>query len=160
MAAPAPVAYETGHCERLAGATRPAGKGRSGRERHLAEALMYHRIDGWIAHLGDLARAATRPEKGMVRLYSIDEVRRLSAMMDASENHPLRVIVEREEGTLRFGRALRQLGRYKAAILRDVLEPLETAQTPEELIRALHHALQECELAKAKNRFIVIPDNA
>jgi hypothetical protein len=120
---------------------------------------MYHRIDRWMAHLRDRAYAATHPNNEPVRLYSVDEVRRLSAMMDASTNHPLRKILERQEGTLRFGHALRQLGRYKAALLRDVIELLETAQTPEQLIRALHRAMQECELAKAKYPFIIIPDN-
>jgi hypothetical protein len=79
-------------------------------------------------------------------------------MMDASMNHPLRTIVERQEGTLRFGRALRQLGSFNRAILRDVVVLLEAAQTPEQMNLALHLALQECELAKAKFRFISIPD--
>ncbi len=80
-------------------------------------------------------------------------------MMDASTNHPLRTIVERQEGTLRFGRALRQLGRFNRAILRDVVVLLEAAQTPEQVNLALHLALQECELAKAEFPFISIPDD-
>jgi len=126
---------------------------------HLTDVLLYHRIDDWIAYLRDRMYAAIHPDGGNIRLYSIDEVRRLSAMMDASTNHPLRTIVERQEGTLRFGHALRQLGRYNAAILRDVLEPLEAAQTPEQLNLALHLAVQECELAKANYDFIRIPDD-
>jgi len=126
---------------------------------HLTDVLLSHRIDDWLAHLRDRMYAAIRPDGGNIRLYSIDEVRRLSAMMDASTNHPLRTIVERQEGTLRFGHALRQLGRYNAAILRDVIEPLEAAQTPEQLNLALHLALQECQLAKAKYPFISRPDD-
>lgn len=126
---------------------------------YLTDVLLYHRIDNWIAHLRHRMYAAINSESGSIRLYDIDEVRRLSAMMDASKNHPLRTIVERQEGTLRFGHALRQLGRFNAGILRDVIERLEAAQTPEQLNLALHLALQECELAKAKYPFITIPDN-
>ncbi len=125
---------------------------------HLTDVLLYHRIDNWIAHLRHLMYAAINSESGSIRLYDIDEVRRLSAMMDASTNHPLRTIVERQEGTLRFGHALRQLGRFNRAILRDVVVLLEAAQTPEQVNLALHLALQECELAKAEFPFISIPD--
>jgi hypothetical protein len=125
---------------------------------YLTDVLLSHRIDSWITHLHHLTYAAINSERGYIRLYDIDDVRRLSAMMDASMNHPLRTIVERQEGTLRFGRALRQLGSFNRAILRDVVVLLEAAQTPEQMNLALHLALQECELAKAKFRFISIPD--
>jgi hypothetical protein len=126
---------------------------------HLTDVLLSHRIDSWIAHLRHRMYAALNSESDNIRLYSIDEVRRLSEMMDTSTNHPLRTIVERHEGTLRFGHALRQLGRFNRAILRDVVALLEVAQTPEQLYLALHLALQECELAKAKSPFISIPDD-
>jgi hypothetical protein len=125
----------------------------------LTDVLLSHRMDSWIAHLRYRMYTTINSESDNISLYSIDEVRRLSAMMDASTNHPLRSIVERQEGTLRFGHALRQLGRYNAAILRDVIELLEAAQTPAQLNLALHLALQECELAKAKSPFISIPDD-
>ena len=78
-------------------------------------------------------------------------------MMNSSEHHPLRKVLEQEEGTLSFGRALRLLGRYNPALLRDLLLVLETVQTLDQLDRALCRVVQECVLAKAKSNFILIP---
>jgi hypothetical protein len=55
---------------------------------------------------------------------------------------------------------LRQLGQYKAAILRELLNVLETVQTLDQLLRILHQAMQECVLAKAGGYpFIHLPTN-
>ena len=78
-------------------------------------------------------------------------------MMNSSEHHPLRKVLEQEEGTLSFGRALRLLGQYNHALLRDLLGVLETVQTLDQLDRALCRVVQECILAKAKTDFILIP---
>ena len=71
---------------------------------------------------------------------------------------PLYTILERDEGTLCFGRALHQLGRRIPSDLQELLEGLETVQTLDQLMRLLHRAMQKCELAKAKYP-IHIPTN-
>jgi hypothetical protein len=69
----------------------------------------------------------------------------------------LRKVLEQEEGTLSFGRALRLLGRYNPALLRDLLRLLETVQTLDQLDRVLCRVVQECVLAKARSDFILVP---
>lgn len=125
---------------------------------HLVDALKNRHIGAWMKHLQDGGLHFSLLGRRETRLYSVNEVRKITAMMNSSEHHPLRKVLEREEGTLSFGRALRLLGRYNPAILRDLLEVLETAQTLDQLARALHQIVQECELAKAKSDFILIPD--
>ena len=67
------------------------------------------------------------------------------------------LVLEREEGTLRFGRALRQIGRYHPSRLRDLLEDLEAAQTRAQLLPVLHRVVLASELEKARERMIIVP---
>jgi hypothetical protein len=127
-------------------------------QEYLLDSLRSHRIDAWMAHLHDRAQRAYRSGGTKVRLYSVNEVRKMTAMMNSTTNHPLRNVLEREEGTLGFGRALRLLGREKPEVLRDLLDLLGAVQTLYELIRALHRVVQECSLAKAHYKFIHVPE--
>lgn len=124
---------------------------------HLLDALSTQHIREWMRHFQDGALRyywLGRPE---MRPYSLNEVRKITAMMNSSEHHPLRKVLEREEGTLSFGRALRLLGRYNLTLLRNLLMVLDTVQTLDQLDRVLCRLGQECVLAKAKSDFIHIP---
>lgn len=126
-------------------------------QEHLVDSLTNHQAEAWHRHLLDMTRKALTKEAHNMHLYSVEEVKVMTVTMTST---PLRTILEREEGTLRFGRALHQLGRFRPSILRDVIEDLEAVQTLDQLVRVLYHALHECNLAKAKYRFIAIPSNS
>lgn len=79
--------------------------------------------------------------------------------MNAATKIPLSAVLEREQGTLRFGHALRLLGRYNTGPLRDIIDSLDTVQTCDQLIRVMAQAAQECAVASAKTPFIVVPDD-
>lgn len=82
---------------------------------HLVSALVAGQRQEWEAHLLDVAQAgqARRPREktddlaARLRLYSIDEVKEVSATMESSHPTPLSAILEGKDGTVRFGHALR-----------------------------------------------------
>jgi hypothetical protein len=143
---------------------------------HLAQCLMYRYLDGWYCHLQEVAqrivdqarrtvRSPRIPESRQVYPYSVEEVRRITSMMDDQPSHPLRTILERKAGTYRFGQALRQLGQVYPALLQDLIEALEALNTLEQFLPVVHRVLHECELAKVKlrsdvrARYIIIPSD-
>jgi hypothetical protein len=69
----------------------------------------------------------------------------------------LKSVLERAEGTLCFGRALRQIGRFNPSRLRDLLEDLEEVQTLAQLLAVLHRIIVASELVKARERRIIVP---
>lgn len=77
-----------------------------------------------------------------------------------NRDHPpkLATLLTQEYGTLRFGRALRLLGRQRPTDLKDTLYDLQAVQTVDQLMLVLANALQLCEMAKARSDFILIPD--
>ena len=79
--------------------------------------------------------------------------------MITSNNFPLRSVLERDVGTLRFGHALRLLGRVHNDALRDIVDNLDRVQTRDQLIRTLALATQECVVASAKSEFIIVPSD-
>ena len=79
--------------------------------------------------------------------------------MKAATEIPLSTVLEREQGTLRFGHALRLLGKYNNGPLRDIIDSLDSVQTCDQLMHVLAQAVQECAVAGAKTPFIVIPDD-
>lgn len=119
-------------------------------QEHLVDALLLHHAEAWLEHWCDVARLLSFQRNG-VRRYHLEEVQRMAMSVSLS------ALVQREEGTLRFGRALRQLGRYNPSILRDILDQLETVQEREQLLLILQQAMHECVLAKAHTPFIRIP---
>lgn len=123
-------------------------------QERLVDCLYHRRTEDWHLHFCDVARRAYIQEDALVRHYRVEEVRMLM-----TTPAPLHTILERKEGTLRVGRALRQLGRYNPSLLREVLEGLETVQTLEQFLPVLHHAMQACVLAKANYPYIRIPTN-
>jgi hypothetical protein len=79
--------------------------------------------------------------------------------MMAGSSTPLSAVLERKEGTLRFGHALRLLGQVNHAKLEDLFDLLERVQTLEQLQPAIKQTAQACTLANAKSSFIIVPDD-
>ena len=68
--------------------------------------------------------------------------------------------MQKEQGTLRFGRSLRSLGEHRRADLRDSLDEIDAARTRDQLVRALaSQSLQRCVVAKATSNFVVVPSD-
>ncbi len=124
---------------------------------HLVDCLKQRRMEAWLLHLSDVVFHVVRGKDTTVRRYHLEEVRRITMSMEENSSHPLRTVLERKAGTLRFGHALRLLGYYNPSILRDLIELLEGVQTQEQLLPVLYRVMQECILASAKSRYIVIP---
>jgi hypothetical protein len=124
---------------------------------HLVDCLTHHRVEDWLAHLRDVALALRRPGQCSVRAYHLHEMREITAMMDTPTKARLNGVLERQQGTLRFGYALRLLGHYTPGSLRDLIDNLEAVQTCDQLIRVLARAVQECVVAMARSPFIIIP---
>ena len=81
-------------------------------------------------------------------------------MIDPSSSHPLGAVLHRkEEGTVRFGRALRQLGTKNPALLRDFIELLEPIRTEEALFPILRALVAECDRIKLRWRYILVPSD-
>ncbi len=79
-------------------------------------------------------------------------------MLDPSASHPLRAVLERKhEGTVRFGHALRLLGRARPDLLRELLDLLEPVRTEEELFPVLWRIVEACADVKLKERYILVP---
>ncbi len=123
----------------------------------IVEALASRRLDAWIAHLTDVARAVHSVRRGTVRLYTLKEVKEVTMMMEPSQSLPLSTILERKKGTLRFGHALRLLNEYNPSAVRDLIEELETVHTRDQLLHVLGHIVQVCAVTAAKERIIIIP---
>ena len=77
--------------------------------------------------------------------------------LETRSSTPLHTILERKEGTLHFGQALRLLSRARPSDAREVIEELDTLQTGEQLLFLLGRLVQQCSLAQAKSPFILIP---
>lgn len=126
---------------------------------HLLDALMQRSSKAWINHLRELSLYLHSHPQADIRAYHLKEVKEVTKMMIASENSPLRSVLERDQGTLRFGHALRLLGRVHQDALRDIIDHLDLVRTSDQLIRVLAIAVQECAVAGAKSEFIIIPDD-
>lgn len=88
--------------------------------------------------------------------YRFEEIK---AMIDL---HPktgsaMAQIVERKNGTLRFGQAIRLLSEQNRSASREIVEDLETVQNQDQLLRVLARSIQKCVLAKASTDFILVP---
>jgi hypothetical protein len=134
---------------------------------HLIEAMVTSRLQVWEAHLFDVVQVelARTPlevrdhQAKRLRLYSIHEVQEVSAVMQSPHPTPLSAILERKEGTMRFGHALRQLRRQAPSMAREILEDLESVQTRDRLLDALTRTMQTCEVMDAQSPFIIIPSD-
>lgn len=123
----------------------------------LIDCLKWRDAHAWFSYLSLRARTLIAHPDSPGRRYSFEEVRSITTAMKNSEQLPLRIILEREEGTLCFGRALRQIGRTDPSKLRDLTDDLETVHTKAQLLPVLHRIVLASELAKAKEQRIIVP---
>lgn len=127
----------------------------------LVDTMLTHQGGSWIAYLRELAGALIRnPADRLAYRYGLTQIKEITKLMTQSDNNlPLNAILAREKGTLRFGQALRQLGRYSNALLQDHLVNIEVVQSRDQLIRVLAQAVQSCLLIKAKYQYAIVPDD-
>ncbi len=123
----------------------------------LLDCLKRRDAGGWVAHLHARFQRLQGRSDSEGRRYDLEEVRRMTEAMHDSERIPLRQVLEREQGTRCFGRALRQIGRSNPARLRDLLDDLEQARTLAQLLPVLHRIVAASEIEKAKERWIIVP---
>lgn len=124
----------------------------------LTEALLLPKQpDRWRHHWTDWALQMLVKQGDTASLvYPIDIMKEI--IMNMTPNS-MSCILSKDKGTIRFGQALRQLGRDNLAELRDRLDELQTTQSQNQLLQTLAKANEACLIAKARNEFIIIPDD-
>ena len=122
----------------------------------LVDALFTQRGIAWVAHLYDYGHQLMRETEVDLRPYHLHEVQGIIESM--KEITSLQHVLKRQQGTLRFGRALRLLSRQNRGVVLDLTNELETIQHQYPLIRILGRIAQECQLASANFEFIIVPD--
>jgi hypothetical protein len=126
---------------------------------NLVDALLYGALSAWNLHLADMAFYQHHAKRPDARTYTLREIREVTRKMESSKSSSLKVVLERSQGTVRFGHALRLLGREKPNVLRDLIDGLDVIQTRDQLMRLLARAAQECSAAGAKTDFMVYPND-
>lgn len=127
---------------------------------NLVDCLAEHDATAWLGHLRDVALHLHADPQAKTRPYSLAEVKEVTAMMVAPTHLPLSAVLDRKQGTLRFGHALRQLGEQNPAPLRELVEALDAVRTRDQLVRVLARAVQECVVARATSKFkLTIPND-
>jgi hypothetical protein len=111
-------------------------------------------VAAWRDHLADQALYVMRKRgKPIYRLQTVQEIAMQTKFDSMSQ------ILAHEQGTIRFGRALRQLGRDNPGELQEHIDELRTVQSSTALLLILAQANQACLIAKSRNEFIIIPDD-
>jgi hypothetical protein len=123
----------------------------------LTDCLLHRSGAAWLQHLNEIARILIQQPDLRVRRYTDCDVKEITQMLQAQENLPLRVVLAQEQGTMRFGHALRQLGRYNPSALREYAEELDAVRDLDQLLRLLAQMSQMCEVLKAKSPFLIVP---
>jgi hypothetical protein len=123
----------------------------------LTDCLLHRSGVAWQQHLNELAHIVAQQRDGQLRTYTDHEVKEITQMLPATENLPLRIVLAQEQGTRRFGHALRQLGRYNPGALREYAEELDAVRDLDQLLRLLAQMTQTCVVLKAKSEFIIVP---
>lgn len=127
-------------------------------ELDILTACLLHRSGvAWLQHLNELAHIVAQQRDGQLRTYTDHEVKEITQMLPATENLPLRMVLAHEQGTKRFGHALRQLGKYNPSALRELAEDLDAVRDLDQLLRLLAQMTQTCVVLKAKSEFILVP---
>jgi len=122
----------------------------------LVEFLATGRSSAWYRHLLDVAIHQHLTSEAPTIYYNLQEVK-VMADLHPQHNTAMASILDREQGTLYFGRALRLLSNQNRSAVRELIEDIEAVHTGDQLIRVLARSVQECQLAKAKSEFIIIP---
>lgn len=124
----------------------------------LQEAIMNpYQFSTWKRHLSNHALSISTNKGKQIRRYSLETIQEVVKNM--SPNSPMSTIIARKNGTLRFGHALRQLGRHNSAEWHDTITELQSVRSQTQLLQTLAKANQACLVAKAKSDFIVVPND-
>lgn len=125
----------------------------------LTDMLLNRRSAAWLDHLRALAMSSLRGSVDKIRPYTLKEVREVTRSMNVANNiSPLSAILERQEGTLQFGRALRRLGEVSGHTLFEMISHLDSAKTPDQLTRVVALIVQHCRVRSARSQFMIVPD--
>lgn len=124
---------------------------------NLLDCLRTRIAQTWADHLYDVAECVHHKRSSEIHPYPFEAVKEVTASMNSSTPSKLAEILDRREGTLRFGHALRLLGQVNAAALRDLVEELEAVQALDHLLLVLAQAAQDCQVAAAKSPFTLVP---
>jgi len=125
----------------------------------LPDVLSRRSRSAWLRHLRDLAHAAYSG-KTEVRSYSIQETKEITKLMrNGSQEIPLTTILNRPNGTLRFGHAIRLLERENRGAVQDILARLDPVRTADQLLRTMAILAQECSIASGPGKFIIVPND-
>lgn len=122
----------------------------------IVDALFTQRCAAWVAHFYDYGRQLIQDTEVDLRPYHLHEVQGIIESM--KEITSLYHVLKRQQGTLRFGRALRLLSRHNRGVVLDLIDELETVQHQDPLVRTLGRIAQECELASDNADFMIVPD--
>lgn len=123
----------------------------------LLDVLARNSPSAWLNHLLYVAISA-HSSRFPIRCYRYQEVYVMTQIINRDCPPNLTTMLTQPCGTLRFGRALRLLGRQRPTDLKDTLYDLQAVQSVDQLMLVLAHTLQMCEMAKASSDFILIPD--
>lgn len=126
---------------------------------NLSDALIRKSVSSWMLHLHTLAQYNLHHPDRSAITYSLIDAKEMLKLMNTPNNLPLSTVLERKQGTLRFGHAFRQLGEYNHGELRDIVDQLANVQTVEQLLYVLTSALQACVVMQAKFPFAIIPND-
>lgn len=107
-------------------------------------------------HLHNVAQIVNSSHEMDHFAYELHEVIAMNECQD-EQDELISSVLQRDRGTLRFGRSLRILGEHNRSDLRDSIDELEKVETRDHLIRALAQAMQRCILAKTRSDFIIVP---
>ena len=124
----------------------------------LSNAIVSQSHAAWRDHLCDVAREVNAHAENAALAYSMKEVSTMIGS-DVDRQDPLSCVLEREHGTLRFGRSLRSLGELRRADLQDSLDEIGAARTRDQLLRGLATSTQKCVLAKTASNFVIVPND-
>lgn len=124
----------------------------------MCRAILTRNSAAWLEHLRDVSWVVNAHDENSGLAYSVLEVSTMVSS-EGEAGSSLAYILEREQGTLRFGRSLRSLGEYKRTDLLDSLDQIDAARTRDQLLRALAGVAQKCVLAKAISNFVVVPND-
>ena len=125
-------------------------------KRILSDWLISNNSTDFVHHLRTTAsRWLLTPDEHSFT-YDYVQLRVMLELQSMEKSHLARIL-ERENGTIRFARALRHLGQLSRADLLDLIDELEFVKTEEQLLLTLAHLVQRCELAWSRSMFIIVP---
>ncbi|MDP9310605.1 MAG: hypothetical protein M3R24_06905 [Chloroflexota bacterium] len=125
----------------------------------LVDLVLKRRSEALLSHAKATTLNIQRATNFSVREYTVHELKEVTRHMLDTKVLPLSSLLDRKEGTLRFGQALRQIGRIHPPDLRDLIDVLDSVYTRDQLVWVLGDIVQVCMLSQAKSSFAVVPND-